>query len=222
MKPPPDATAGRSFFTPSEEDPRVDNFRIRPATRDDSANLAIFMDMATRRLASFLWSQGAGDGESPFAVGRGVIRDNPDSVLHHSQWRTAEDNGGVLGGLNGYVLTESAIVAPPDAAAAAVVEPLNALKALVVGSWYIAAIAVFPEARERQVAQRLLQAAEQAAKAASAQEITLMVGSFNTNARRLYEKMGYEARARRDFVSFAGSDRGGQWILMAKGLGEDG
>jgi len=45
-----------------------------------------------------------------------------------------------------------------------------------------------------------------------------MVGSFNANALRLYEKMGYEARAQRDFISFPDSDKVGHWILMAKSL----
>lgn len=195
------------------------NFDIKHATLDDSSSLAILADMATRRLASFLWEQGARGGQSPFEVGRGVIRDNPNSLLHSSHWQIAEKRGRVLGGLNGYVLNDSAI-AVPSGAAATVVEPLNELKALALGSWYISALAVFPEARGQQIAQSLLRSAEQSAKAVSAHETMLMVGSFNTNARRLYDKMGYEARAQRGFVSFPGSDRGGHWILMAKSLRE--
>lgn len=192
---------------------------IRNATRDDSSSLAILADMATRRLVSFLWAQSASCGQSPFEIGRSYIRDNKNSLLHHSHWQIAEKSGRVLGGLNGYILNESAIAIPPTTAAA-IVKPLNELKALALGSWYISALSVFPEARGQQIGQSLLRSAETLAKSASANEICLMVGSFNANARRLYDKMGYEARAQRDFISFPESDSFGHWILMAKSLGE--
>jgi ribosomal protein S18 acetylase RimI-like enzyme len=207
-----------SFFSQTVEGHMV-RFRIKLAARDDSSDLAALADMATRRLASFLWAQGACDGDSLYEFGRSIIRDNSNSSAHYSQWQIAEMDGVVLGGMNGYVLSE-AMIALPSPTAAAIVKPLNDLKAMAFGSWYIAALAVFKEARGLGVGRSLLQSAEQSAKAASVHEITLMVGSFNTNARRLYEGMGYEARAQRDFIGFEGSDRAGHWILMAKSVRE--
>ena len=64
----------------------------------------------------------------------------------------------------------------------------------------------------------LLGLADQKARAADIGEVTLMVGSFNTGARRLYERMGYVEWNRRPFVPFPGSDSGGFWILMRKNL----
>ena len=82
-------------------------------------------------------------------------------------------------------------------------------------------LAVFPEARGRQIGQRLLKTEEKSAKETAANEISLMVGSFNEGAHRLYEGMGYTVRAHRDFVSFEGSDRGGRWLLLTKALQAD-
>ena len=59
----------------------------------------------------------------------------------------------------------------------------------VAGSPYIAAIAVSAEARGRGVGSALLARAE--AHLPGARYMFLCVSSFNTNARRLYERCGY-------------------------------
>ena len=48
--------------------------------------------------------------------------------------------------------------------------------------------------------------------------MTLMVGSFNSGARRLYERFGFHEAGRRPFVPFPGSDPEGEWMLMVLDL----
>lgn len=190
---------------------------LRPATEADCSDLAVLADMATRRISSFLWSLPAEDGQSAFEIGREAIRSNPDSPLHCSNWQVAVSDGRIAGGMNGYILNDNALPAPPPDALR-VLEPLDALKRMAEGSWYISALAVFQCARGQGVGQTLLRKAERMADDAGATQLTLMVGSFNPLARTLYQRMGFQEQARRDFVPFHGSDRSGSWILMAKDL----
>ena len=195
----------------------ITQLHFRPATQADCSDLAVLADMATRRISSFLWNLSADDGQSAFEIGREVIRNNPDSLLHCSNWQVAESDSRIAGGMNGYILNDSAFSAPPPEALP-VLEPLDALKRMAEGSWYISALAVFQFARGQGVGQTLLRKAERMAGDAGATQLTLMVGSFNPLARSLYQWMGFQEQARRDFVPFDGSDPSGSWILMAKDL----
>jgi ribosomal protein S18 acetylase RimI-like enzyme len=191
--------------------------QIRQATPFDSSELAILADMATRSLNSFLWGLSKPEGQSPFEFGREIVRNQQSSRLHFSNWQVAEAGGKILGGMISYNLNTS-LRSTPNFSAAQVLEPLNALKRLVENSWYVAALAVYHEARGQQVGRSLLCKAEQMASTAKASQISLMVGSFNPRAYSVYQKFGFQEKARRDFVPFIGSDKVGSWILMTKSL----
>lgn len=186
---------------------------FRDARSDDASHLAILADMATRRLTSWLWAAGATEGQSPMEVGRAVIGAGEGGTIHHSNWRVATLGDRVVGGLNGYVL--GAPATSKDATILRVLRPLDELKAMVSGSWYISVLAVFAEARGRGVGADLLAEARACASAAGCDRLTLVVGSFNTTAHSLYLRSGFEERGRRPFVPFAGSDPQGDWILMS-------
>lgn len=68
------------------------------------------------------------------------------------------------------------------------------------------------------VGRELLALAESKAEAAQVDALTLMVGSFNDGAYRLYERVGFKETQRRPFGVFPGSDEPGEWILMTKKL----
>ncbi|WP_246659140.1 GNAT family N-acetyltransferase [Rhizobium sp. FY34] len=187
---------------------------FRTATQDDCAHLVLFADMATRRLTSFLWGQMAASGQSAFEVGRNVIRNAEDHFTHFRNWRVAEHQGHIIGALNGYVLPEPSVSASstPD-----VVKPLNALKNIAAGTWYISAAALYSEYQGKGLGARLIWEAETIARSFGKDRLTLMVGSFNNPAYRLYQKCGFTEWARRPFLPFPGSDEG-EWILMVKQL----
>lgn len=184
---------------------------IRPATADDSSDLALLVDAATRRLASHLWQSEAGVGTSPFEIGREAIRADRTKPYHHANWHVAVIGGRVAGGLNGYVLPQAQ---EGPQAGPAVVRPLNELKLVAAGAWHVAAAAVFPEFRNRGVGQALIEHSFERTASSGAIRTTLMVGSFNPSAQRLYRKLGFREWDERTFVSFPGSDPEGKWLLM--------
>ncbi|WP_370677187.1 GNAT family N-acetyltransferase [Pleomorphomonas sp. PLEO] len=193
----------------------VQPIAFRPATPNDCPHLVLLADMATRRLTSLLWGQAASAGQSAFEIGRDIIRNDQSHFTHFSNWRVAEGQGQVVGAVGGYVIPESS---GAPAAGMDIVKPLNELKAMAAGTWYISAVAVYPEYQGEGFGKSLLMEAESMARAAGKDRLTLMVGSFNARAYGLYRAAGFAAWDRRPFVPFPGSDEAGEWILMGKDL----
>ena len=187
----------------------------RSATLDDCTQLTLIADMASRRLASYFWGQSAGAGQSAFVFGRDVIRNNETHLAHFTNWRVAERGGIFIGAFNGHILPPAEQQPRPDSPVA---QPPYELKQIAAGSWYLPALAIMPEFQGLGYAPPLLKEAERCANYAGATELTLLVGSFNHKALRLYTKCGFIARDRRSFVPFPGSDSEGEWILMSKAL----
>jgi ribosomal protein S18 acetylase RimI-like enzyme len=188
---------------------------FRAATEDDSSHLAILADAASRRLVSHMWSGTARVGQSSFEVGREAIRINAGHFTHYANWQVAECDGRIAGGLNGYLLP-SQTDAGSSADIPALLRPLSELKSVAAGTWYISTASVFPEFRNRGVGDALLVKAETLTRAQDISRLTLMVGSFNEGARRLYQRFGFAEWERRSFIPFEGSDPEGDWILMVK------
>lgn len=198
--------------------PAPQSIAFRSPTQEDCAHLVLLADMATRRLTSFLWGQMATPGQSAFEIGRNVIRNDESHFTYFRNWRVAEHQGQLVGALNGYVIPEPSSPAAPTPE---VVKPLNELKAMAAGTWYISAAAVYPEHQGNGFGKSLLVEAENVARAAGRDRLTLMVGSFNLKAHGLYQKAGFVEWDRRPFSSFPGSDEPGEWILMVKNLPGD-
>lgn len=187
---------------------------FRSATQEDCAHLVLLADMATRRLTSFLWAQMAAPGQSAYEIGRNVIRNDESHFTHFKNWRVAEHHGQIAGALNGYIIPE--VSGPPPTIK--VVTPLNELKAMAVGTWYMSAAAIYPEHQSKGFGKSLLVEAESLARSAGNDRLTLLVGSFNPRAYGLYRKSGFTEWDRRPFYPFPGSDEPGEWILMVKEL----
>jgi ribosomal protein S18 acetylase RimI-like enzyme len=187
---------------------------LRAAVEGDSADLAVLADMATRRLTSHLWGLAAQPGQSAFEVGRRIIHRETGHFSNFRNWRVAEVSGIIAGALCGCIIA----IPPAAPPGPAVLEPLNALKLLAVGTWYLSALALYPEQQRKGLGRAMLADAEMLARASEADRITLMVGSFNTGARELYQQIGYAEWDRRPFLPFPGSDADGDWILMRKDL----
>jgi ribosomal protein S18 acetylase RimI-like enzyme len=188
---------------------------LRTALARDCADLAVISDMATRRLSSFIWGGAASTGQSDFEIGREAIRSNVAHFAHYRNWQVADCGGGVAGAINGYVIPDDL---PDSSQVRAFLKPLAQLKAVARGTWYISALAVYPEYRGQGVAAALLAWAEAQARAAGCAEVTLMVGSFNAGARAAYRRFGFVEWQQRVFLPFEGSDPAGEWILMRKAV----
>lgn len=188
---------------------------VRDADPSDAADLAILADAATRRLVSWLWDEHAAPGQSSMELARADILTNPASTSHLANWSVIEVDERVAGALNSYLL---APVSQPTPRSAEVLQPLNELKSLATGTWYVSVASVHPEYRGLGVGHELLALADSKALDSGAQTVTLMVGSFNHGAHRLYKRLGFRDWQRRTFAPFPGSDEPGEWILMAKDL----
>lgn len=193
-------------------------FSLRPATRKDAVDLAILMDMASRGLLNWFWSTLAEPGQSALEVGRDRILNRSDVPSHYSRWCVAEQDGAIAGGYAGYVVPKpydpGDVSELPD-----VYAPLLELEALAAGSWFLIAIAVYPEFRKQGLGSVLLKSAIGEAQRFEAQKIALTVSTANETALQLYEDHGFEELARRQAVAFPSSGEIGQWMLLSRSFG---
>ena len=142
-----------------------------------------------------------------------------NTTSHYLNWQVvATVSSEVAGGFNGCMLPSKSNSASSQVSCSKVLEPLNELKVVAGGSWYIAAIAIFPKFRGRGFGQSLLQKAELHARLTNAKYLTLMVGSFNRGAHQLYKRAGFEEWESRPFSIVPGSDQEGESIQMYKVL----
>jgi ribosomal protein S18 acetylase RimI-like enzyme len=101
----------------------------------------------------------------------------------------------------------------------ATVRPLIELEAEAPGTWYVNALAALPEYRGKGLGTLLLSEAENSARKTRASSLSIIVAEQNEGAKRLYERIGYRAVARRPVVTFPGFAHTGDWLLMTKRVG---
>jgi ribosomal protein S18 acetylase RimI-like enzyme len=195
----------------------LDKLIFRSANRADASDLAILLDIASRRIVSWYWSTLASPGQSWLELGRDRILHLPERASHYSKWHLAESNGGTVGALFGFSVAD-----PYEPVDLSEVEepfrPLVELEMLASGCWLLQAIAIFPEFRRQGFGPVLVARACDAARAAGHRRIALQVESPNVGAIGLYNKCGFAECERRPYVPFPSSDDSGDWILMAKDL----
>lgn len=187
---------------------------IRYADKSDCAELARLIDLAGEGLPSYLWQEMAGPGEDAWEIGRQRAARDTGSFSYRNGV-IAEVDGRIAGALIGY-----AIAAEPEAIDAAntppMFLPLLELENLAVGTWYINAVAVFPEARGLGVGSKLMRWAERKAAELGLPGVSLIVSDANEGACRLYEHLGYDEVASRPMVKDGWQSDGENWVLMIR------
>ena len=190
---------------------------FRPGRPDDSSDLAILFDAASRRICAWYWSTMATPSQSWLEVGRGRIRDLPENNAFHTKWHIAELHGQTIGACFGFSIPD-----PYDrvdlAEANDTFRPMIEMEMTAKGCWLLQAVALFPEHRNMGHGPALITRACEAARSARHSRIVLQVESPNSGAIALYRKCGFAEWERRPFVPFPGSDDSGDWILMVKDL----
>ena len=176
--------------------------------------MAALADIAGHGLPAWVWSGARSKGQSIIEVGLSrAMREDADFSYRNAHM--LEQDGEIAGMVLGYGQPES--FGPVDSSEVhEVFRPLVELEAEAPGSWYLNIVAMFPEYRGRGLGTGLLDHADALAKATGAGLLSLIVDSDNHGARRLYNRTGYRERARRAYVSFPGSSRQGDWLLMVK------
>ena len=193
------------------------NLVFRPALRSDASDLALLFDAASRRLMSWLWAKPPLPGQSWFEVGRTAIREDVASGSHFTNWQVALWNQEVAGGLCSYTITAPAS-SQDTAPALSTMQPFDELNAIARGTHYISVASVFPEHRGKGIGTAILHRAADIARLSRAQQLSLIVESFNPDAMRLYQRSGFGEVARRRFVPFPGCRDRGDLILMVKAV----
>ncbi len=190
------------------------SFQLRPARKDDAWALANLIDIAGEGFGNYLWAQSAGTGESALDVGMKRARREQGGFSYRNA-TLAEHEGEVAALLLGYRLDDPYDTGDLDALPE-LVRPLVELESCAAGSWYVNALAAFPQFRNRGLGSLLLREADRLTKRSGAKIVSLIVAEENDGAMRLYLRNGYREAARRPLVPFPGLGHGGDWVLMTK------
>lgn len=194
----------------------ADDFSLRPARKEDARAMAQLIDIAGEGFATYLWAKSAPGGASPLDVGmRRAERE--EGGFSYRNATIAETGGKIAALLLGYRLADPYDTGDPSALPE-IVRPLVELESLAPGTWYVNALAAFPEYRNRGLGTRLLAEAEKIARNSHVPAISIIVASENVGAFRLYERTGYVERGRRPLVPFPGLNHGGEWVVLVKPL----
>ncbi|MEM8644191.1 MAG: GNAT family N-acetyltransferase [Pseudomonadota bacterium] len=189
---------------------------FRPATRADAGPLIVLIDIAGNGLANQIWLEQAGPGYSALEVGRDLVRQETgvDSYRNATIAMVGDEVAAcMIGGLPGALYDFSRI-----GEKAAFFQPVVRLAAQAPGTWYIDVIAGFPEFRGYGLGSKLLVLAASKAEEIGAPGNSLVVGSWNTGATRLYERCRFEPAAREPAIFPSSYPQSGDWILMTRPL----
>ena len=190
---------------------------FRTATEEDCTELALMLDVAGRRLPSYLWSQDTGQGQSCFEYGREKIRTDTNRNFYFQNWLVAEFQDKFVGAFFGFSVDDPY----PEIDLDAVPEcfrPCIELERVARGCWLLQAIAILPQYRGKGLARQLLGKAENVARDCGTNRIALQVEEVNEIAFKTYQKNGYIEVDRRPYIPFPGSDDTGDYVLMWKEL----
>jgi ribosomal protein S18 acetylase RimI-like enzyme len=191
-----------------------EQFSLRPARKEDARALAQLIDIAGEGFGTYLWSQAAGPGESALDVGvRRAQRD--EGGFSYRNAIVALSGGEIAGLLLGYRLADPYDTGDLDRLPE-LVRPLVELESIAPASWYVNALAAFPEFRNMGLGTRLLGEAEHIARKVKAPALSIIVAEANDGAKRLYLRCGYAEVARRRLIPFPGLPHGGDWLLLTK------
>ncbi len=187
---------------------------FRCATLADACALAVLVDIAGKGAPNWLWRSLALPGQSALEVGRDRARRTEGGFSYrHATLATVGDE--IAACLIVYPLDDPYDLTglgdmPPLA------QPLMRLEAQAPGSWYVNVLATFPEFRGQGIGAKMLDIAEEKAREAGANTASIIVGSWNSGAIRLYQCAGYRTVASEPAVLPPDFPQSGDWILLTR------
>lgn len=185
---------------------------LRPFRTDDAAIVARLNDMASGGILQSVWVRNAGSHGDPWELGRLQQIEQ----LNAGWTMVVIDRGsGVEAVLMGQShSTEPAPVEDMDAEWV----PLVTLENLVPGAWCLHVVATLPKHRGSGHGLRLMELAEEIARAGRHKLLALVVSDANVGAIRLYQRCGYSEIARREMFKGDWDGPGRDWVLMVKSI----
>ena len=192
-----------------------DAITIRPAGRNDAADLAIIDNMASHGLSLAFWQKAVerGEGEDPLSFARERFADE-NAVFGWSNALVADEDGRIIGGCTGYEVENGEEAVDDFKSSFPAFVPVFELFARAEGDWFVDSMGVYPSARGRGIAGRLLDSCLARGRERGYSRVSLVVESDNEPAVRLYRSRNFETR---DSLPFAGGQDGktGDWLLMS-------
>ena len=193
------------------------DLKVRTALASDIPHLAYIWLEATAGVVEALY-EGAIPGRQTNEIVEHLFSRSGTTTCF-SNAIIAQEGDAVVGGLHAYP-EEAEAHDPSDPLIEEdrfnVLKPFSELHAM--GSYYIVAVALYPEARNKGIAKRLLQRTESNAKSQGFEQVSLHVFEQNSVARSLYLRLGYQEEARRRVVAHPRIRYGGDILLMTKSL----
>ncbi|MEM6762933.1 MAG: GNAT family N-acetyltransferase [Pseudomonadota bacterium] len=182
---------------------------LRLATPDDGPALAELVNFAGEGLPLYIWRSLVKEGEDPWALGaqRQAKRAADGQIV------AIDEGAGVVAAMTGYPIAEEQPISddmPP------MFQVLQELENTVVGTWYLNVLATYPRARGRGLGARLIRHAEGIARSGDLEGVSIIVANGNHDARRLYERLGYHERERREMIKEDWENPSTEWILLEK------
>jgi ribosomal protein S18 acetylase RimI-like enzyme len=189
---------------------------VRSARISDASALAVLVDIAGEGAPNYMWGLLAEPGQSTLEIGRERARRGEGGFSYRNAI-IAEIDGEVAASLIGYRLDDPYNLTGLDELPE-LVRPLIRLEAHAPGSWYINVLATFPEFRGQRIGTKLLEVAEAKGRDEGASAMSVIVGSWNEGAARLYAHAGYAQAASEPAILPPGFPHQGDWILMIRSL----
>jgi GNAT superfamily N-acetyltransferase len=189
---------------------------FRPAALADTSALAVLVDIAGEGAPNRLWLDMAGPGHSALEVGRERAR-REEGGFSYRHATVAEIGDEVVACLIGYRLDDPYDLSDHDELPA-MFQPLVRLEAQAPGTWYVNVLATVTEHRGHGLGMKLLEIANDRAREAGASAASIIVGSWNEGAGRLYRRAGYDPVASEPAVLPPDLPQSGDWILMTRPL----
>ncbi|HEY9736581.1 MAG TPA: GNAT family N-acetyltransferase [Trichocoleus sp.] len=171
--------------------------RFRPGTVDDCYSMAQLFAIASDGVTNYVWHtlRDQYPGLSPLEIGAARYAD-PANMFGYSNCTIAEQSGRIAGMMVTFPIhpaeTTSSDPAPTPPAASAEPDVLAPYNLEAPNTWYICALAVFPEFRGQGIGSQLLQVAHQQAARNGFAELSLLCFEQNVGALQLYQRNGFK------------------------------
>jgi len=193
----------------------LDMLKFRPAGKSECLKIAELFSIASDGVADYIWTKYSEPEENIIDFGARRY-ESEDSVFSYRNCTVAEVDGEVAGILVAFSMYESGEVESD-------VDPVLApyMKLEQPNSYYICAMALFPEYRGKGIGTRLLEIAEEQAKDNNLIQLSLIVFEQNEGAKKLYERHGYYEIKREPVVPHELIHHTGDALLMVKNLSLD-
>ena len=190
----------------------LDTVKFRPADKRECLKIAELFSIASDGVADYIWTKHSAPEENIIDFGARRYA-SEDSVFSYRNTTVAEVDSAVAGILVAFPMYESG----QDVSE---VDPVLApyMKLEQYDSYYICAMALFPEFRGKGIGTRLLEIAEEQAKENNLNQLSLIVFEQNKGAKKLYERHGYYEIKREPVVPHELIHHTGDALLMVKNL----